>query len=245
MKLLVFLIFLGSFQVKGRTFEHEKLDFLMGKDIMMDARHLRVKPCLPTFSEEWWNEFFITPFSDMIDVGPINVCFTLYPEITNCWVTLKVGDIFITTIDMINDILDNFGPHLELVWSSLQKWEPYLNGSFCNLQDSTYHHYWQTYDECEKCNNAEQDFLKLTFSRDMKTVFKKTLQNDFCHSINSTSVGTYECRNYVEDMIPRVYDWFANHILKNLSKDSVCRDHCSGTKLEESPKYDSKVVYKK
>ena len=61
MKLLVFLIFLGSFQAKGRTFEHETLDFLMYKDIMMDARHLKVKPCLPNFSEEWWNEFFITP----------------------------------------------------------------------------------------------------------------------------------------------------------------------------------------
>ena len=197
----------------------------------MDARHLRVKPCLPTFSEEWWDEFFITPINDMIDVGPINVCFTLYPETEDCWDTQIVGGHFITKIDMINVMLDNFGPHLELLWSSLQKWEPYLNGSFCNLQESKYDHNWQTYDECEKCNNAEQDFVKYTFSSDMKTLFKKVLKNDFCHSINSTSVGSYECRIYVHDMIPRVYDWFTNHILKNPSKDSVCRDFC----YEKSP----------
>ena len=81
--------------------------------------------------------------------------------------------------------MDNFGPHLELLWSSLQKWEPYLNGSFCNLQESKYDHNWQTYDECEKCNNAEQDFVKYTFSSDMKTLFEKVLKNDLAMYITS------------------------------------------------------------
>ena len=235
MELLVVLIFLGSFQVKGNTFEHEKLDFLM------DARILTVKPCLPTLSAEWWDEFFITPLSEILDAGPINVCFQLYPEIENCWAG---------TIDKINAITDKFGPHLELVWSSLQKYEPYLNGSFCNLQESQSYHIWQTYDECEKCNNAKEDFLKDSFYLEMTKIFKKVLKNDFCHYINSTSdFGESECGDYVEDIIPRVGNWFQDHILyTDRAEDSVCRDHCSSIKqlmLEESPKHDTKMIYEK
>ena len=228
MELFVFLIFLGSFQVQGMTFEHEKSGlsgFLTSKDRLIDKSILKVKPCLPTLSAEWWDEFFTTPLGEIIDIGPINVCLTLYPEVENCWEG---------TTDKIVDIIDKFGPHLESVWSSLQKYKPYLNGSFCNLQasksygDYIYPHNWQNYDECEKCKFAKQDLAKYSFSSDMKQIFNKILKNDFCHYFNSTTdFGESECGAYVEDLIPRVYDWFKGHIE---SKDSACRDHCSGKK---------------
>ena len=210
MELLVFLFFLGFFQVKGMTFEPEKLD-------SMNARNLRVKPCLPTLSAEWWDEFFITPITEIIHVGPLYVCFTFYPEVENCWEE---------TIDKIDDIMDKFGPHMESLWSSLQKFQPYLNGSFCNLQDSHYTttgHTWYRYSECEKCKYASQDFLKNSFASDVTDIFTKVLRHDFCHYMNSNSTdfGESECNAYVEDIIPKVRNWFQGHI----KSTDVCRDH--------------------